>query len=68
MFAAGLHSAKIAELLPCMRDADGWPSEIAAPRQVSDLTAERDRINRMIIYLVRFRDVLNEAIETAAEK
>ena len=29
LFAAGLHSKKIARLLPCMRDADGGPSEIA---------------------------------------
>ena len=32
LFAAGLHSAKIAQLLPCMRDADGGPSEKATPR------------------------------------
>ncbi|MFC7730192.1 MerR family transcriptional regulator [Actinomadura keratinilytica] len=31
LYAAGLHSKKIAELLPCMRDADGGPAEIATP-------------------------------------
>ncbi|MFB9832704.1 MerR family transcriptional regulator [Actinoallomurus acaciae] len=66
LFAAGLHSAKIAELLPCMRDADGGPSTIATPRLVADLTAERDRIDRMIGDLVRSREVLDEVIETAS--
>ncbi|MFI0373687.1 MerR family transcriptional regulator [Actinomadura sp. 1N219] len=68
LFAAGLHSAKIAELLPCMRDADGGPSEIATPQLVIDLTAERDRIDHMIIDLVRSRDVLNEVIDTATDR
>ena len=39
-----------------MRDADGGPSEIADQRLVTDLTSERERINR---------DVLDEVIETA---
>jgi DNA-binding transcriptional MerR regulator len=65
LFAAGLHSKKISQLLPCMRDADGGPSEIATPRLVSDLTAERERINQMICDLIRSRDVLDEVIETA---
>jgi DNA-binding transcriptional MerR regulator len=67
LFAAGLHSKKIAELLPCMRDADGGPSEIATPRLVTDLTAERARIDRMITDLVRSRDVLDEVIGSAAD-
>jgi DNA-binding transcriptional MerR regulator len=67
LFAAGLHSKKISQLLPCMRDADGGPSEIATPRLVTDLTAERERINRMITDLIRSRDVLDEVIETAGE-
>ncbi|MBO2457060.1 MerR family transcriptional regulator [Actinomadura violacea] len=66
LFAAGLHSEKIARLLPCMRDADGGPSERATPRLVADLTAERDRIDRMITDLVRSREVLDEVIETAS--
>jgi hypothetical protein len=60
-----LHSKKISQLLPCMRDADGGPSEIATPRLVSDLTAERDRINQMICNLIRSREVLDDVIETA---
>ncbi len=67
LFAAGLHSKKISKLLPCMRDADGGPSEIATPRLVSDLTMERDRINQMICDLIRSRDVLDDVIETAGQ-
>ncbi|NYI04700.1 MerR family transcriptional regulator [Allostreptomyces psammosilenae] len=66
LFAAGLHSRKIAQLLPCMRDADGGPSEIATPRLVGELAAERERIDRMIDDLVRSRDVLDQVIETAS--
>ncbi|OKK02500.1 MerR family transcriptional regulator [Streptomyces sp. CB03234] len=66
LYAAGLHSKKIAQLLPCMRDADGGPSEIATARLVADLTTERDRIDRLIADLLRSRDVLDEAIATAS--
>ncbi|MGW4725052.1 MerR family transcriptional regulator [Streptomyces sp. S1] len=65
LYAAGLTSRKIALLLPCMRDADGAPSEIATPRLVDELSAERDRIDRTIADLVRSRDVLEEVISTA---
>ncbi|MFJ8754772.1 MerR family transcriptional regulator [Streptomyces sp. NPDC102441] len=65
-YAAGLCSAKIAELLPCVRDADGGPSEIATPRLVSDLSVERDRIDRKIDELLRSREVLDDVIATAA--
>ncbi|MFD5265653.1 MerR family transcriptional regulator [Streptomyces sp. NPDC058335] len=67
LFAAGLHSAKIAELLPCMRDADGGPSEVATPRLVADLTAERERIDCMIADLVRSRETLDEVIQVARQ-
>jgi DNA-binding transcriptional MerR regulator len=66
LFAAGLCSSKIAQLLPCMRDADGGPSEIATPRLVNDLTSERERIDRMINDLVRSREVLDDVIDTAS--
>ncbi|NUT53744.1 MAG: MerR family transcriptional regulator [Saccharothrix sp.] len=66
LFAAGLTSRKIALMLPCMRDADGGPSEIATPRLVEDLTAERARIDRLIDDLVRSREVLDEVIEAAS--
>ncbi|GAA4509558.1 MerR family transcriptional regulator [Actinoallomurus oryzae] len=67
LFAAGLHSRKIAELLPCMRDADGGPSEIADAKLVAELTAERDRIDRMIGDLITSRDVLDDVITAASE-
>ena len=66
LYAAGLSSTKIAQLLPCMRDADGGPSETADARLVTDLTAERDRIDRMIQDLQRSRAVLDEVIDTAS--
>ncbi|MEW1900670.1 MerR family transcriptional regulator [Streptomyces sp. NPDC086147] len=66
LYAAGLTSGKIALLLPCMRDADGAASEIATPRLVDELNAERDRIDRTIADRVRSRDVLDEVISTAA--
>jgi DNA-binding transcriptional MerR regulator len=65
LFAAGLHSGKIAQLLPCMRDADGGPSEIATPRLTADLVAERDRIDRMIVELANSREVLDDVINAA---
>lgn len=66
LYAAGLNSKKIAQLLPCMRDVDGAPNEIATPLLVDELTAERDRINRMITDLIRSRDVLDDVITTAS--
>ncbi|WP_299537863.1 MerR family transcriptional regulator [uncultured Streptomyces sp.] len=67
-FAAGLHSPRIARLLPCVRDVDGGPSAVATPRLVEDLTAERARIDRMIDELRRSREVLDEVIVTASEE
>lgn len=66
LYAAGLHSKKIAQLLPCMRDPDGGPSEQATPQLVTDLTAERDRIDRLIADLTTSRAVLDDVITTAA--
>ncbi len=68
LFAAGLHSNKIAGLLPCMRDADGGPSETATPRLVADLVAERDRIDRMMIELANAREVLDDVIDAASSE
>lgn len=67
MFAAGLHSKKIAELLPCMRDSDGRPSEVATPRLVAELSAELDRIDRTITELNNSRDLLVEVINAASD-
>ncbi|MBB5896885.1 MerR family transcriptional regulator [Kutzneria kofuensis] len=68
LFAAGLHSKKIARLLPCMRDADGGPSAIATPQLVAELTAERDRIDRMITELANSREVLDDVINAASRR
>ncbi|WP_328910746.1 MerR family transcriptional regulator [Streptomyces sp. NBC_00234] len=67
-YAAGLCSSKIVQLLPCVRDVDGGPSEIATPRLVDDLTVERERIDRMIGELLRSREVLDDVIATASEE
>ena len=67
LFAAGLHSRKIAQILPCMRDADGGPSAIATPRLVADLTAERDRVDRMMVELAASREILDQVIEAASQ-
>ncbi|MFG2942870.1 MerR family transcriptional regulator [Streptomyces sp. NPDC048282] len=67
LFAAGLHSTRIKDLLPCMRDQDGGPSAVATPRPAADLAAERDRIDRMIADLVRSRETLDEVIRAARE-
>ncbi|MEV0290359.1 MULTISPECIES: MerR family transcriptional regulator [unclassified Kribbella] len=68
LYAAGLHSKKIGELLPCMRDPDGGPNERATPELVTSLTAERDRIDHMIADLARSRAVLDEVISAAARE
>ena len=65
LFAAGLHSKKIARLLPCMRDSDGGPSRTATPVLVSELVEERARIDRMMGELANSRDVLDEVIRAA---
>ena len=67
LFAAGLNSRTIARILPCMRDTDGGPSEIATPQLVADLTSERDRIDRMMTELASSRDVLDGVITAAAQ-
>ena len=67
LFAAGLHSRTIASLLPCMRDSDGGPSPDATPRLVSNLTAERVRLDREIRKLATSRDVLDGVIAAASD-
>lgn len=67
LFAAGLSSSRIAEILPCMRDVDGGPSEIATSQLLTDLGDERDRIERTIRDLTNTRDVLDQVIDSASE-
>ncbi|MFD0019768.1 MerR family transcriptional regulator [Streptomyces sp. NPDC058382] len=66
LYAAGLHSTRIARILPCMRDEDGGPSARATPELVAELTTERERIDRTVNDLLRSREVLEEVIDTAA--
>jgi DNA-binding transcriptional MerR regulator len=66
LFAAGLSSTKIEQLLPCMRDEDGGPSEAATSQLVTELKAERDRIARMIMDLRRSRTALDSVIDAAS--
>ncbi|MFE7231060.1 MerR family transcriptional regulator [Streptomyces sp. NPDC002405] len=67
LYAAGLCSSKIAKLLPCMRDSDGGPSATADGHLVTELTAERARIDRMIEDLQRSRALLDTVIDAASQ-
>jgi DNA-binding transcriptional MerR regulator len=66
LLAAGLRSRTIATLLPCMRDSDGGPSPDATPRLVTELTAERIRLDRQIRDLANSREVLDGVIAAAS--
>jgi DNA-binding transcriptional MerR regulator len=68
LYAAGLSSATIAQLLPCIVDADGRPSERATPKLVGRLTAERARIDGLIADLARSRQILDEVIDMASDR
>ncbi|WP_280234722.1 MerR family transcriptional regulator [Nocardia cyriacigeorgica] len=67
LYAAGLSSKKIFQILPCMRDADGRANERATPDLVAELEIERARIDRTITDLLRSREVLDDVIGRAAE-
>lgn len=68
LFVAGLNSATIAELLPCMRDADGGPAADATPWLEQELIAQRDRLDRAIGDLARSREVLDDVIKAATNR
>ncbi|MBF6176370.1 MerR family transcriptional regulator [Nocardia blacklockiae] len=65
LFAAGLHSRTIAELLPCIHDTDGTPSALATPWLTETLAAERARIEDSIKDLRRAREVLDGVLRAA---
>ncbi|MCC3328577.1 MerR family transcriptional regulator [Nocardia abscessus] len=65
MFAAGLHSDTIGELLPCIHDVDGTPNARATPFLVEKLTEERARIDQAMRDLRRTSDVLDGIIRAA---
>jgi hypothetical protein len=50
-----------------MSDSDGGPSPDATPRLVTELTAERKRLDRQIRDLTNSRDVLDGVIAAASE-
>ncbi|MBH1934232.1 MerR family transcriptional regulator [Streptomyces sp. AV19] len=60
LFAAGLCSNKIAQVLPCMPGHGGH--ETASPELVGNLLGERDRLDREIKDLHRSRAVLDDVI------
>lgn len=47
-----------------MRDEDRGPAVRAIPARVVELSRERERIDRMIGDLLRWREVLDEVIAT----
>lgn len=59
LYAAGLGSRVIAELLPCVHTG------VASPAQLALLAAERDRVDRQVRELTSARDQL-DAVITAA--
>jgi len=65
LFGAGLNSAKIKKVLPCMRDADGGPSETADAQLAADLSEERERISRLIGDLQGSLASLDQVIDAA---
>lgn len=65
LYAAGLTSTQIREVLPCMRDHDGGPAATATPWLTAELRAHRTRLDREMAELQRTRDVLDEVIRTA---
>ena len=68
LFAAGLHSRTIANLLPCMRDSDGGPAPHATGRLLDELSCARIRLDRDIRELDSARDVLDGVIAAASRQ
>jgi len=65
MYAAGLSSTTIGDMLPCMHDHDGGPNEATTETLARELRVERERIDRQIADLLRTREILDEVIEAA---
>jgi DNA-binding transcriptional MerR regulator len=61
LYAAGLSSRTIAELLPCVVS----PSEVNSDAALERMTQEYDRLTQHIADLTRTRDALGELITTA---
>ncbi|MCP3426924.1 MerR family transcriptional regulator [Rothia sp. AR01] len=67
LYAAGMHSATIKRLLPCTRDIDGGPSEVADAQLALDLAHERERIREQITALKTSLAALDRVIDAASE-
>lgn len=67
LFAAGLRSQRIAQILPCMRAPEGVPNERTTTELARTLVAERDRIDATLADLLRSREVLDEIIVAASD-
>ncbi|ASF10322.1 putative MerR family transcriptional regulator [Nocardia brasiliensis NBRC 14402] len=67
MFAAGLHSDTIGELLPCINDVDGTPNAAATPLLLERLTEERRRIEQALRDLQSTQQVLDGVIHAASD-
>jgi DNA-binding transcriptional MerR regulator len=65
LFAAGLCSSKVAELLPCLRDEDAGPGANATPWLTAALREQRDRLDEQITALRLSREVLDEMLGEA---
>ncbi|TDD19406.1 MerR family transcriptional regulator [Nonomuraea diastatica] len=65
MLAAGLNTATIAELLPCMSD-DGQVLRPACSLMLSDLNRERARLSDAVAGLMAARDALDVLIDATA--
>ncbi|MCG5216030.1 MerR family transcriptional regulator [Streptosporangium soli] len=65
MLAAGLNTATIAELLPCMTD-DGQGLSPACSGMLPDLHRERERLSGAVAELIAARDALDTIIEATA--
>ncbi|MFJ3174774.1 MerR family transcriptional regulator [Streptomyces roseus] len=63
LYAAGLSSRTIAELLPCVDS----PSEETSDAALARMAQERDRLSEHIADLVRTRDALDGVMGTARE-
>ncbi|MBH1938128.1 MerR family transcriptional regulator [Streptomyces sp. AV19] len=66
LLAAGLNTATIATILPCLRDEDDRLVP-TCPGLLTDLLRERDRITRAIADLQSSRSALDEVIGAAPE-
>ncbi|RZS40822.1 DNA-binding transcriptional MerR regulator [Herbihabitans rhizosphaerae] len=63
MYAAGLSSGTVSEVLPCVES----PSEETSDAALERMTRERDRLSEHIADLIRTRDALDALIATNRE-